>query len=175
MPLNLIRVYSSLLEIVHLNPAQRTNSLMGIFTRDIETNPNFKFRDKQIRPIKKEGQIPMQTLFTHLTTREDQDLSGKKLGSRSFEMARSIRMHWIKYHVEERKENDIEIFSYSDRVAGKSIIRTYIYDTEQEYVLILEPQHSGLDYFLITAYHCNEPGGKKQIENKLKKKLPDIH
>ena len=31
-----------------------------------------------------------------------------------------------------------------------------------------------LDYYLLTAYHLNQPGGKKQILNKLKKKLDKV-
>ena len=176
MPLNLIKTYSALLDLAQFNEHQRKNSLIGIFKRDIEDNPTLKFQTKQIRPIKKvEGETAMQVLFRHLTTKEDEDGKGKKLGTRSFEMARSIRLHWIKYHIEERKKNNIEVFSYLDRVNGINAIRTYIYDLEQEYVVILEPQKSGLDYYLLTAYHLNEPGGKKQIEKKKKRKLDVIH
>ncbi len=32
-----------------------------------------------------------------------------------------------------------------------------------------------MDYFLLTAYYFNEPGGKKQIKKKLKKKLDEIY
>lgn len=175
MPLNLIKSYPQLLEISHFNQHQRKVSLMGIFSRDMEENENFKFRTKQIRPTKKEGESPMQTLYRHLTTRDDKDEKGKKTGTRSFEMARSERLHWIKYHVEELKKDSIDVFSYEDRISGKDIIRTYIYDTEQEYVIILEPQRSGLDYYLLTAYYLNEPGGKKQIMKKRKKKLDEVH
>lgn len=175
MPLNLIKSYPQLLEINHLNAHQRKVSLMGIFTRNIEENENFKFRTKQIRPTKKEGESPMQTLYRHLTTRNDKDEKGKKLETRSFEMARSERLHWIKYHIEELKKNNIDVFSYEDRVDGKDVIRTYIYDTEQDYVIILEPQRSGLDYYLLTAYYLNEPGGKNQIVKKRKKKLDEVH
>lgn len=175
MPLNLIKSYPQLLEINHLNEYQRKVSLMGIFSRDIEENANLKFRTKQIRPTKKEGELPMQTLYGHLTTRDDKDEKGNKTGTRSFEMARSERLHWVKYHVEELKKDNIDVFSYEDRINGKDVIRTYIYDTEQEYVIILEPQRSGLDYYLLTAYYLNEPGGKKQIVKKRKKKLDEVH
>mgnify|MGYP005854910829 FL=1 len=117
----------------------------------------------------------MQTLFRHLTTREDKDGKGKKLGSRSFEMARSLRLHWIKHHINELKKDNVEVFSYEDRIDRKDVIRTYIYDIDQEYVIILEPQRSGTDYYLLTAYHLNEPGGKKQIEKKRKKKLDEFY
>lgn len=175
MPLNLIKTYPQLLEIVHLNEYQRIQSLQGVFNRDVVNNANFKFQGKQMRPTKQEGEPPMQTLFRHLTTRGNKDEKGRKLGTRSFEMTRSARLHWIKYHIDELKKDNVEIFSYEDRIDRKDVIRTYIYDIDQGYVIILEPQRSGTDYYLLTAYHLNEPGGKKQIEKKRKKKLDEIH
>ncbi|QEK52478.1 hypothetical protein FYC62_13045 [Pedobacter aquae] len=175
MPLNLTKTYPQLLELVHMNAAQRNNSLQGIFARDMVNNADFKFREKQIRPTKIEGEAPMQTLFKHLTSREDKDEKGNKLGSRSFEMARSERLHWIKHHIEEKRITNIDVFSFQDRIDRKDVIRTYIYDLEQEYIIILEPQRSGTDYYLLTAYYLNEPGGKKQIENKRKKRLEEVY
>lgn len=175
MPFNLLKTYPQLLEIAHMNGHQRSGSLRGVFDRDIANNTNCKFRGKQIRPTKQEGKPPMQTLFRHLTTREDKDEKGKKMGTRSFEMARSVRLHWIKYHIDELKKDNVEIFSYQDRINRKDVTRTYIYDIDQEYVIILEPQRSGTDYYLLTAYYLNEPGGKKQIEKKMKKKLNEVY
>ncbi len=174
MDFNKLKNYPELLELAYLTVGQRNESLLNIFKRDIEDNPTFNFRTKIIRPIKKDCQSSMEVLLQHLTTKDDKDDKGKRLGSRSFEMARSQRLHWVKYHIEEHKRNNIEVFSFKDRVNGKSVTRTYIYDLEQEYVIILEPQKSGLDYFLLTAYYLNEPGGKSQIENKLKKKLHEV-
>lgn len=175
MPLNLTKKYDQLLEVGQYNESQRKESLLRIFKRDIEDNPNFKFRIKQIRPTKIEGESPMQTLFSHLTKRNDYDEKGNKLKSRSFEMARSIRLHWIKVHIEEKTNHDLKIFSFEDRIDGKDVIRTYIYNIISQYVLILEPQRSKEDYYLITAYYLNEPGSKKQIEKKLKNKLDEVH
>lgn len=175
MDFNKLKNYPELLDLACLTVSQRNESLKSIFKRDIEDNPSFNFRTKCVRPIKKEGQVSMEVLLHHLTTKEDKDEKGKKLGSRSFEMARSQRLHWVKFHIEEKKQDSVEVFSFNDRVDGRSIIRTYIYDLEQEYVIILEPQKSGLDYFLLTAYYLNEPGGKNQIENKRKKKLQEVY
>lgn len=176
MPLNLIKTYPQLLEIGHFSEFRRKESLKGVFKKDIEDNSNFNFKTKQIRPTKIEGEVPMETLFRHLTTREDKDKHGKKISSRSFEMARSQRLHWIKHIIEEKKKNNIDVFSYEDRVFGRGdVIRTYIYDMDEEYVIILEPQRSRLDYYLITAYHLNEPGGKKQIVKKQKRKLDELY
>jgi len=175
MDFNILKVYPQLLDLAYLTVYQRNVSLKSVFKRDIEENPTLNFRRKFIRPIKKEGQVPMDNLLHHLTTREDKDEKGKKTGSRSFEMARSQRLHWVKYHLEEKKKDNMDVFSYKDRIDGKNRIRTYIYDMEQEYVIILEPQRSGLDYYLLTAYYLNEPGGKNQIQSKQKKKLSDIY
>lgn len=176
MPLNLIKIYPDLLEIAQFNVHQRTVSLRGVFKKDIEDNIGLNFRTKIIRPLKKEeGVSALDTLFDHLTKRDDKDNKGNKLGTRSFEVARSIRLHWIRFHIEEKKAQKFEVFSYLDRIDGRSIIRTYLHDIEREYVVIIEPQRSGLDYYLITAYHLNEPGGKKQIEKKSKKRLSELY
>lgn len=175
MPTNLLKNYPELLEIIHLDDFQKRRSLLGVFKQDIEDNALFKFRTKQIRPTKKEGEDPMQRLYRHLTTRDDKDEKGKKTGHRSFETARLERLHWIKVHIDQNFPENLEVFSYEDRIEGRDIIRTYIYDKAEEYVIILEPQKSGLDYYLLTAYYLNEPGGKKQILKKFKKKLDDVY
>lgn len=175
MDFNLLKTYPDLLDLAYLSVFQRNISLLAIFKRDIEDNLDFSFQGKWIRPTKKEGQASMQTLFHHLTTRSDKDEKGKDVGSRSFEMARSQRLHWIKHLTELKEMNDFDVFSFEDRVKGRSVIRTYLYDKKQEYVIILEPQRSKTDYYLLTAYFLNEPGGKKQIENKRKRKLSDIY
>ena len=175
MPFHLTVKYPNLLELNHLSPANRRIILREIFDRDIANNNFFKFRSKPIRPTKKEGEIPMDTLFNHLTTRNDKDENGKKLKSRLFEIHRSRRLHWVKVRIEEFKNENVEVFSYEDRVERKDKIRTYIYDKNEEYVVILEPFRTTNDYYLLTAYHLNEPGGKKQIKKKLKNKLDEVH
>ena len=175
MPTNLLKKYPELLEIGFLSEQQRKVSLRNVFERDIEDNSHFNFRTKQIRPIKKDGEASMQTLFHHLTTQYIKDENGKKTGDKKFDIERSKRLHWIRYHIEEIKKTQMVVFSYEDRVKGKDVIRTYIYDIEQEYVIILEPQRSKLDYYLLTAYYLNEPGGKKQIVKKQKRKLNELY
>ena len=176
MPTNLLKTYPDLLELLHLDRGARKESLYRVFKRDIEDNETISFRTKKIRPIKKEdGEPAMQTLFHHLTTRMDESEEGKKVKRRLFEMTRSERLHWVLYHLEERQPTTIEVFSYEDRINRKDIIRTYIYDKGEGYIVILEPQRSGLDYYLLTAYYLNEKRGKKQIKQKMKNRLPDIH
>ena len=86
-------------------------------------------------------------------------------------------MLWIRYHLQKQKKDNIEIFSVKTRDQKKrqDIIRTYIYDKEQKYVIVLEPQRNQRDYYLLTAYHLNKDYGEKSFNKKLKYKLPDIY
>jgi len=173
MPLNLLKKYPELLEIGHLSETERTNSLKAIFKRDIENNPNLSFRAKVIRPIK--GEEPaMQLLFRHLTTEEieESDEDGKTYKRRIFEIHRSQRIHWIKFHIEERLKDAISVFSTEERINGKNTFRTYIYDHKQKYVIVMEPQRSCKDYYLLSAYYLNREYGEKMMKKKIKNKLP---
>lgn len=175
MPLNLLKNYPELLEIGHLSEADRTNSLKAVFKRDIEDNPNLNFRTKAIRPIK--GEEPaMQLLFRHLTTEEieETDEDGKTYKRRIFEIHRSQRIHWIKFHIEERLKDIISVFSTEERINGKNAFRTYIYDHKQKYVIVMEPQRSGKDYYLLSAYYLNRDYGEKMLKKKIKNKLTNI-
>lgn len=56
MPFNLLKQYNDLLELVHLSAYDRLKSLRRIFVRDVEMNPTFQFRTKQIYPVKRQGE-----------------------------------------------------------------------------------------------------------------------
>ncbi len=164
MPTNLLKIYPQLLEIDHLNEAQRAVSLRGVFKRDIEDNTDLNFRKKKINPIKKEEDA-MQILFHHLTTK----IVDKRTNRREFEPKRSKRLHWIKYHIDENKKDNMLIFSVEDPEG----IRTYIFDEEQKYVIILEPYHNRQEYYLLTAYYL-EGRNPEKIKRKYKRRLPHI-
>lgn len=178
MPLNLVKTYPQLLDLGHLNEQQRAESLQRIFKRDIEENHGLNFRTKTIRPIK--GEEPaMVLLFRHLTTEEIEveDENGKKYPKRFFEMDRSQRLHWVRYHLEERKKENVEVFSVEERdqKKRKDIIRTYIYNKEEKYIIVLDPQRTLRDYYLLTAYYLNKEYGEKKIKKLMKKRLPKLH
>lgn len=179
MPTNLLKKYPELLDIVSLSEPQRTKSLLGVFNRDIQNNPNFKFRSKQLRPILVDGAASMGNLFNHLTREEivEENAEGKKFKKRIFEKDRSMRLHWIKFHIEERKNNNIEVFSILERdiKSRKNVKITYIYDLDQKYVIVLEPQRSGLDYYLKTAFYLNKDYGVDQMNKKLQRKLTEVY
>lgn len=174
--LNLTKIYNQLLEISHLGEHERNVSLSRILKRDIEENASFKFRNKMIRPVK--GEEPeLQILFRHLTTHtidvvdEETQVAYKK---RIFEIERSRRIHWIKHHVEEKKKDNIDIFSIEERTGNKNVIRTYILDHDEKYVVILEPYRNEVDYYLITAYYL-ESNNYRRMKNKIKNKLSETH
>jgi hypothetical protein len=175
MPFNQFKKYPQLLELGHLPEHVRIKSLKGVFERDIENNPNLKFRKKTIRPIK--GEEPsMQLLFRHLTTEEidEETEQGKSYKRRVFEMNRSQRLHWVKFHIDESLSDGVEFFSKEERVKGKTVFRTYIYDKKQKYVVVLEPQRSGTDYYLLSAYHLNRSYGEKMMKKKLRSKHHEL-
>jgi hypothetical protein len=168
MPLNLLKTYNDLLELAMLDEFQRKQSLQRIFERDFITNPNLNFKTKPIQPTPKNGEIPMTTLFKHLTT----VILDKNTRERVFEMERSTRLHWVRFHLEERKENDILHFS----VLEPEGIRTYIYDVTEMYVIVLEPLKKINEYYLLTAYQLKGKDAKRnKILQKYKRRLNELH
>jgi hypothetical protein len=168
---NLTKIYSALLDFLGLSDIQRTQSLKRIFVRDIEENEYLIFKTKRVHPIK--GEEPqMQNTFTHLTTHsiDVREENGNTYKKRVYENERSVRLHWVCPHIQEGISDALEVFSVDD---GDKI-RTYIYNRVQRYVVILEPRKNGQTYFLITAYIL-ESRNVLKIENKMKRKLPNIH
>ena len=150
-----MKKYNALLEVDMLTPAQRALSLRGVFNRDIQNNESFAFRAKKIYPIPAEGMDKLELLFSHLTTK----VTDEKTKHREYDRSRSIRLHWIRHHIEEKKQDGMLIFS---TINGREK-RTYIYDRNEKYVIVLEPKEvkkqnaKGEDYFyryyyFLTAY-----------------------
>jgi hypothetical protein len=167
MPLNLLKKYNELLEISAYNDSQRRISLRAIFDRDITNNQNFKFKGKQITPTPADGVIKMDTLYTHLTT----EIKDKVTRRREFEIHRSVRLHWVKFHINESKADNMLIFSVNEPEGN----RTYIYDKDEKYVIVLEPLRKGDGYYLLTAYHImGKDAQRDKFANKYKRKLDEL-
>lgn len=179
MPVNLLKKYPELLELLHLFPKERNESLRRIFNRDIEDNPGFSFRKKRIYPVKSDGKTDMDRQFMHLTCEAvmEEDEKGNKYPQRVFDKDRSMRLHWILHHIEECLPDKIEVFSVKERDMNKrkDVIKTYIFDKDEKYLIVLEPQRSGTAYFLLSAYYLNREYAVKEIKKKQKHKLPDIY
>lgn len=167
MPLNLIKKYNDLLDLGAYNPAQRKVSLKGIFDRDIANNHALKFRSKQITPTPKDGVIKMGTLYTHLTT----VVVDEKTKKREFDLHRSIRLHWVKYHIDEKKQENILVYSVKEPKGN----RTYIYDKDEQYVVVLEPLRNKTEYYLLSAYYVRGKDAKKnKFAKKYKRRLNEV-
>lgn len=167
MSLNLLKKYNDLLDIAGLSSHSCKLSLKGIFNRDIADNNFFKFRTKQITPTPKDGEILMETLYSHLTT----VIVDQETKKREFDIHRAQRLHWIKYHIEEKKANNMLCFS----VKEPNGIRTYIYDKDEKYVIVLEPKYNNSIYYLLTAYHLRGKDAKRNnIMRKYNRRLSEI-
>jgi len=159
MPLNLLKRYNELLDISGLPLQQRESSLKGIFDRDIANNAHFNFRNKKITPTPEDGRVEMETLYRHLTT----VITDPKTRHRDFDIHRSQRLHWVKHHIEQKKGNSMLYFTVKEPEG----FRTYIYDMDERYVIVLEPKHNNTIYFLLTAYYLQ---GKDAQRDKILKK-----
>lgn len=55
-------------------------------------------------------------------------------------------------------------------------VRTYIYDKNEKYVVILEPLRRVDEYYLLTAYHLTGKDAKRnKILKKYKRKLDELY
>lgn len=159
MPFNLTKIYNEFLDLVALEEKQRINSLKGVFKRDFEErSPNFC--SKRVYPTpQNNGEIPMHTLFRHLTT----EVTDKTTRKREYEPERSKRLHWVCHHLEQRKKDNMLLFT----VREPEGYRTYYYDIDEKYVLVLEPLRNGNSYYLLTAYYIR---GKDAHRDKIMRK-----
>lgn len=163
MPLNLIKIYNDLLDIDALYVYARTKSLRGIFDRDFIRTQPIAFQNKVITPTPVDGVATMDTLFHHLTTKKEIP----NLQKRVFDRSRSIRLHWVRFHLEERKADNILHFTVKEPEG----FRTYVYDRSEEYVIVLEPLRNGNAYYLLSAYKLEgKDAQRKKIERKYKRR-----
>lgn len=167
MPLNLAKIYNALLDILCMGEKERNTSLRLVFKRDFEDSAA-TFLGKSIHPTPREdGEIPMDTLFRHLTT----EMVDTKTRERYFEVKRSERLHWVRYHLDEKKKDNMMLFSVQEPEG----LRTYYYDKDEKYVVVLEPKRDGESYYLLTAYYIRGKDAKRdKMEKKYKRRLPEV-
>lgn len=167
MPFNLLKRYNELLDITGMSPNSRNVSLRGVFDRDITSNANFKFKTKHITPTPLDGEIKMETLYHHLTT----VIVDEKTRKREYDMHRSQRLHWVKYHIDEKKKDNILVYSVKEPDGN----RTYIYDRDEKYVVVLEPLRNKDEYYLLSAYYVRGKDAKRnKFEKKYKRRLTEL-
>lgn len=160
MALNLLKKYPDLLDLYCSSLNDNLESVRAVFDRDlVQKKPSF--RKKAIHPTTDtEGKERVDDLFHHLTTKGERD----KSEGRYFDGDRTVRMHWVRHHLEEKKKDDMLIFSTCER---RNTYRTYIYDKDEKYVIVLEPLRNRGSYYLLTAYKLQ---GKDKKRNKIEQK-----
>lgn len=167
MPLNLLKQYNNHLDILGMSIQARRLSLQAIFDRDFTNSQPIHFNGKQVIPCPQDGRIEMATLFSHLTTIK----IDYKTGQREFEIERSKRLHWVKFHINMNKKNNMMLFSVKEPEG----LRTYYYDIDENYVIVFEPRPSKNVYFLLTAHYIQGKDAQRdKIKKKFKRKLPTV-
>ncbi len=179
MPTNLLKKYPELLDLIG-SMSDILKSLRGVYNKDIENNPDFKFRGIPIHPIKStDGELEMDRTFKHLTTKEfDQyDDSGNLLSEkkRAFDANRARRIHWINHNVHETIPENLDIFTVIQWDAKKhqDVKHTYIIDTKGKHVIVFD-RRGQKDFYLLTAFYMDDPYAEKKFKKLKKKRLKDV-
>jgi len=157
MSLNLLKQYNSLLEFLYFKDVENMASFRRVFNKDFVDN-ELIIRGIRVIPTQADGEDTMDRLFRHLTTKIT-DESTKK---REFDSDRTIRIHWIRNHIEGKKSDNI-IFTVPNEK------RIYILDKQERYVIIFEPSRNSQELFLLTAYKLL-PANYKNIMTKYEKR-----
>lgn len=168
MPHNLLKKYNELLDVIGMGESHRTKSLKAIFDRDIGNNENLNLNSKPIHPTHdKDGKYDVENLFNHLT----RIVTDKSIGKREFDIHRASRLHWIRYHIEQQKKENMLLFSIKEPEG----IRTYIYDKAEKYVIVLMPYRDKTSYYLLTAFKLTGKDAKRdKIIKKYNNRMSDV-
>lgn len=167
MPLNLLKKYNEHLDILGLSEQGRNTSLKGVFDRDFANNQPIHFNGRKVIPCPENGTIEMATLFRHLTTVKIDYQTGK----REFDKERSKRLHWVKYHIDGKKQDNMMFFTVKEPEG----LRTYLYDVHESYVIVLEPRVNRNVYFLLSAHYIQGKDAQRdKMKKKYKRKLQDV-
>ncbi len=162
MPNNLLKIYNERLDLLYTTDRQNIASVRAVFNRDFQSILYLRFKQVVVKPTLADGENTMDRLFRHLTT----VIVDEKTRKREFETERSIRLHWIKYHLEEKKHTNVIVFSVADEK------RIYVLDKDERYIIVFEPLRDRTGLFLLTAYYL-EASRYKSIMKKYEKRGKD--
>lgn len=141
MAANLLKKYNETLDFLYPKEMENQKSFRKVFDRDFIQSGDNKFNGFLVKPRPNDKMDAIEQLYWHLTTK----ITDEKNKSRSFDNERTIRIHWIRFHL----SNDLpENFIYRDLNEN----RIYIIDKNEKYVIILDTSRDNSAYYLITAY-----------------------
>ena len=110
-----------------------------------------------LAPSKVSGYELYSETFVHLITRKG--INGKRV----FDRQRANRIHWIRCMLENRNEEDIIFFQFSE---ANGRIRDYFWYKEGNFLVIMEQIMP--DYLIITSFHIDNNRNKAYFEKKEK-------
>ena len=85
---------------------------------------------------------------------------------------RATRLHWVKFHLDVKKQDRVLHFSVKEPEG----LRTYIYDMDEKYVIVLEPLRKISAYYLLTAYYLIGKDAKRnKMMNKYKRREKEVY
>jgi hypothetical protein len=167
MPLNQIKTYNQLLDLNAYTVKQRNDCLRLIYDRDIIPANKIIFRGKALNPTPHENKIDLDRHFFHLTTKTIDENTKE----RDYDIDRSQRLHWLKFHIQEKKKEDVLVFTVKEKNGN----RTYIYDCKEYYVIVLEPLRNINEYYLLTAYLVKgKDKERNKFINKYKRRIEEL-
>lgn len=81
-----------------------------------------------------------------------------------------MRLYWVRNHLDVRKKENMLHFTVKEPEG----FRTYIYDRDEEYVVVLEPLRNGISYYLLSAHKLEgKDAQRNKIERKYKRRWPE--
>jgi hypothetical protein len=107
-----------------------------------------------------------ETIFWHLTTREDRDNPPDRLP----DLRRCERLHWIRLLIERCPDRDGHILDW-DHEEGDGSIKTYIWLQHHDFLIILKKLPDGRRR-LITSYHLDNAHQRNKTRKKYERRLP---
>ena len=154
MPTNLTKMYNSLLEFLYQNHQQNIQSFRAVFNRDFSNTVPVIWRSLPVLPTPADGEDVMDRQFRHLTT----VITDEKTRKREFESERTVRIHWIRHHLEEKSPEHLLVFKVTQEN------RVYVLDKTERYVVIMEPYRKADAFYLLTAYRLLPANFKKMMK-----------
>ena len=114
--------------------------------------------------------------FWHLVTKDQwiyDRQTRRNTKERLPEFERAARMPWAKPIVDHERDPGVVVFEFEDETRKGAVIRTYLWLSEWDYVVILEKQSKakGNIYMLVTSFFVNIPAKQKDLQSRYERRL----
>ena len=139
---------------------QTFEGLYAIFKEDFLDNPaNYSGQRVWLFPEKERNK---ETIFWHLTERED-----KELGCRVADPRRAERLPWVRPMLDNLADLHILHWDYEE---GDKTIKTYVWLKDFDYLIVLK-RMPDLSRRLITSFYIEYSNKRRDLERKYKQAI----